>query len=430
MAVRVGQLHVQYVAGVSSESDLRVTKVFAQVAVSTASGATIETVNQTIFAGADDNKVEQSGDQFHSVSNVFFDAASDNEWVYDPVYNVWIGHTLFGPAGDTTAEALYQAVSQSLFTTSHASPDEEVDVTQYLGFTDRHFETTGHSLFRTLTPVQISPAEIANCSNVIFASGTPTVARGYNVSSSLGWSQVIVQTFSLDVDDVLGLGNTLDTAANSWTRSDDPAQSSPGGGLLRQSISINVDNNDCRESEYAPIIGTGPNDEYEEFAIAAPSLTDASGVTLTYPADGTVTDTLILENPDFGNEHVNSFTRVDRPTRGGDRKIFSDPKWASWERMTMTIAGIGCGNTPTLEDIIAFLNTTLGEEIRLTDWEAREWKGIIVAPETEVIEEQGGMTVQIVFEGELTSYEVQYDEFDVIHGQHTDGTDIDVTYEV
>jgi hypothetical protein len=80
--------------------------------------------------------------------------------------------------------------------------------------------------------------------------------------------------------------------------------------------------------------------------------------------------------------------------------------------------------------VINFLNTTLGKEIRLADWEGRTWRGIIIAPETNVIEQQTGISLELVFEGEVTTLEVQYGEFDVIHGQDANGDDIDVTYEL
>lgn len=427
MAIRVGQLNVQYAADTADASDVRVTRLFSQAAI-IANGATIVAVSNTIFADATDNKVEQAGpDFFFPIANTIFDGASDNDATYDPVFNVFVGHQLFGAAGDDNAEALYQAVSQTLFTLSGAFPDESRDVTQYLGFTDRRIYDIGHTLFRYPDPGIVSEAAVATAANIIFSGSLAnTVVESYNADNSLGWTETIVQTFTLEVEDVFGFSEDYDLTSNTYARDDTPA---PSTGFLRQSISINVDNNDCRQEQYAPIIGTGPNDEYEDFAIAPPSLSDASGITLTYPATGTVTDTLILENPNFGNEHTNAFTRIDRPTRGGDRKIYSDPKWAHWERFRMTITGIGCGDTPTLDQIVAFLNTTLGKEINLVDWESREWRGIIVAPETNIIEEQEGLRLELIFEGALTSLEVQYDEFDVIHGQDSNGDDIDVTYE-
>lgn len=91
---------------------------------------------------------------------------------------------------------------------------------------------------------------------------------------------------------------------------------------------------------------------------------------------------------------------MDRVTRGGDRKIFSDLGWGSTQSFELTITNI-CNTTVTIDNIIDFLNTSLGEEIGLLDWENRQWKGIIVAPETEVTPTTTGHTVRIVFEGEL-----------------------------
>ena len=427
MAIRVGQLTVQYVADVPDASDVRVTRLFAQGAI-IAQGSTAVSVTHTIFAAADASKAEQSGpDYYRSIAQTIGLVVDSQN---DPVYNRWVGHQLFGAAGDTTAEALYRAVSHSMLVAASV-PDEYREVLHYLGFTDRRIYDVGHSIFRKADPAVASEAEIASCFNLLFSGSLANVAtRAYNVTNDLGFTIAIGQLFDYDIEDDLGLSSVLDTSSMTFERDDDPAASSSGGGLLRQSISISVDDNACRAEQFAPIIGAGPNDEFEEFLIDGPALVSSGSVVLNYPADGTPTDTLTLEVPDFGNEHTNSFTRIDRPTRGGDRKIYADPKWATWERLTMTITGIGCGGTPTVQNIIDFLNTTLGKEIELTDWESRTWRGFIVAPETEIREEQEGLTLQLTFEGEIATLEVQYDQFDVIHGQHTDGTDIEVTYEL
>lgn len=426
MAIRVGQLNAQYAADTADASDVRVTRLFAQVAI-IANGATVVAASNKIFESADPTTgafVAQAGpDYYRSISQTFGFVIDSED---DPVYNRFVGHQLFGAAGDSTADALYRAVTMTMLGVG-ASPDEERDVTHYLGFTDRQFQDVGHSLFRFEEPVSVSEAAEVSAINTIFSGSLAnTVIEAYNISNDLGFVATAVPEYTLAIDNALNIDSTLDTTSMNFGRDEDPAQSA--GGFLNQSISFTVDNNDCRSEEYAPIIGTGPNDEYDDFSTGVPSLADASGVTLTYPADGPVTYTLTLENPDFGNSHVNSFTRIDRPTRGGDRKLYADPAWATWERLEMTISGIGCGGLPTFDSVIDFLNITLGKQIRLTDWEGREWKGFIVAPETEVSEEQTGYKLTLTFEGELTTLEVTYDAFDIIHNDPGD-PDVDVTYE-
>ena len=106
--------------------------------------------------------------------------------------------------------------------------------------------------------------------------------------------------------------------------------------------------------------------------------------------------------PNFGNDDVLNFTRIDRTTRGNDRKIFSDPKWAKFERLTFSMSGNTAECTAGIDEIIDFLNISLMKEIGLTDWEGRTWAGFIVAPDTEVSETPQGFQLQLVFEGELT----------------------------
>jgi len=427
MAIRVGQVHVQYVAEPASPSDLRVTRVFAQVAVSSAAGATIKSVAHSMFASGPTLAFE---DNFYfDVNMTLFDGASDNEWTYDPVYNVFVSQQLFGTAGDDTAEALYFPVAHTVFagaSSNQASPDAYREITQYLGFTDRHFEDVTQLLFTELEPGVVTIAEVVNVANFFFTdpANDNKVERAYVADMSLGFSSVIVQTFENEINMTLGLGETLDTSSNSYT------QTTTQGGFLKQSIALSITGNNCREEEFAPIIGASDDESFDEMLTSAPALTDGDTLTLTYPFTSP-TSTLILANPNFGNDDTFSFTRIDRRTRGGDRKIFTDPKWAKWERLELTIEGIGCNNdntSTTLQDIIDFLNLTLGKEIGFADWEGRKWKGIIVAPETEIGESQLGKTLQLTFEGELTTREVQYGGLDVIHGQDTDGDDIDVIY--
>ena len=421
MAVRVGQLHVQYVADPSTESDLRVTRVFGQVAVSSAAGATIKAVAHAMFAAGPTLAFEDNF--FVDANMILFGDVADNEWTYDPVFNIFVSQQLFGTAGDNTAEALYFPVAHEIFagaSSNQASPDAYRELTQYLGFTDRHFEDVTQLLFRDADPGIVTIAESVSVLHAMFANIGQSVVRAYNASDSLGWGTVIAQVFDNDIIERMGLSEALDTSATGYGRT------TTQGGFMKQSIAISVTGNACREEEYAPLIGESGDDTYEAIAATGPALTDGNTLTLTYPFTSP-TLTLILENPDFGNTDAFNFTRIDRKTRGGDRKLLTDGKWATWERLEVQITGIDCN--ATLAEIITFLNTSLGKEIGFADWEGRTWKGVIVAPDTNIIEQQTGRALQLVFEGEVTTFDVQHGDLDVIHGQDTDGTDIQVTYE-
>jgi len=415
-AIRLTQQHIQYAADASTNSVVRVTRLFAQVARSSA-GAVVKVVNQTIFATTPQTLVFE--DHFFVNANLtIFGDVADNEWTYDPVYNVFISQALFGAAGDNTAEALYFPVAHTMLS-GVASPDAYREITQYLGFTERFFEDVTQLLFTELEPGVATIAESVSVLHVMFSVG-PQVAQAHNASDSLGWSTAVAQVFDNSILERMGLSETLDSSATGYGRSE------THGGFMKQSIAISVTGNACREEEYSPLIGESGDETFESMAVAGPVLSDGNTLTLTYPFVSP-TLTLILENPDFGNTDTFNFTRLDRKTRGGDRKLLTDAKWAKWERLELSMTGIDCN--ATVDEIITFLNASLGKEIGFADWEGRTWKGIIVAPDTDIIEQQTGRALKLVFEGEVTTLDVQYNDFDVIHGQDTDGTNIQVTYE-
>jgi hypothetical protein len=399
---------------------LRVTRLFSQVAVAP-SGAFVENVTHAIFAAGSTIAIADIFNE--SVNHAIFDDPSDNLWVYDPVYNVFVGHTLFG-AGETV-EPYYWEIAHSLFSTSQASLDEYREVIHYLGFTERTFETINHALFRNAEPVVVSEATIVNAANYLFTNPSQNnkVVHAHNISNSLGWGSIVVQTFDNDIVERLGLSGALDISSNSYGRA------VTQGGFLRQSISLTIGTSDpkCQEETFSPLIGVSDDETFDDMLITQPTLTEGDTLTLTYPYDSP-TLTLVLQNPDFGNTDTFSFTRIDRKTRGGDSKQFSDPKWAKWERLELSVEGIDPCVT-TLQEIADFLNASLGKNIGFADWEGRKWRGVIIAPDTTLGEKQIGLAVKIAFEGELTTLEVQYGTDDVIHGQDTDGIDIDVTYE-
>ena len=165
-----------------------------------------------------------------------------------------------------------------------------------------------------------------------------------------------------------------------------------------QNLPIAIAQHMARQQGPDGVIGNSDDTTYDEVPAAAPTL--GQGVlTLTYPRV-TPTLTLVLKNPEFGNLDVIRFTKVDRRTRGGDRKFFTDSGWGSTQSFELEITNV-CDTTATIDEILEFLNTSLGGEVGLLDWENRQWKGIIVAPETDVIPQVGGHTVRIIFEGEL-----------------------------
>lgn len=122
-----------------------------------------------------------------------------------------------------------------------------------------------------------------------------------------------------------------------------------------------------------------------------PTLGDAI-LSLTY--DG---DTLVLRNPAFGNNEQHSFSRINRTTRGGTLIIFANPIWPNLKTLKFSMSGLADS-----EEILDFLEASLGQVVTLLDHENRTWEGIILNPTT-AITQQGTCDYRfdLEFEGEL-----------------------------
>jgi hypothetical protein len=301
-----------------------------------------------------------------------------------------------GPTGEYGQEAthnyIFEDVSNDLGFIDVIGYNWNLEIRQYLGFTDRYLtDVIGNNLgFRDSVKIAISET----CSNSFNWNdhGPPdyeALTQAYAALNTMGLSDSAVGGFVEDVRNDFNLEDVIDAAATEFER--DFTQS-----FIKQHVAYRITGASCLEKEYAPAIGDSGDTSYPEVPSAAPSL--GSGVlTLTHPRV-TPTTTLVLKNPEFGNQDVLTFTKIDRKTRGGERKIYSDQKWAKSQSFELTVQNV-CD--PDIDEILDFLNTSLGEEIGLLDWENRTWKGIIVAPETEVVPQVSGFRVSIIFEGEL-----------------------------
>ena len=150
--------------------------------------------------------------------------------------------------------------------------------------------------------------------------------------------------------------------------------------------------------QYHPLIGEGASDSPSP-TLAGPM----SGVTvpfqLVYPATGTATDTVTLRAPALGNKDRLSFNRVLRETRGGTLIVFADPMWPKIQTLVLNFVGL---TQSEAQDLLTFMETYLGQEVGMIDWEQRYWTGIITVPDQPVTEDsRGRFSASFEFEGEL-----------------------------
>lgn len=310
---------------------------------------------------------------------------------------------LGGPTGEigqlATSNYVYLDVAQTFLANSFTGLNQQADVLQYLGFTERYITDgitqTMFSRFATDPPSSragvVTEEDASNefdwndhdgdvafeaLQRVYPASNsflTQTLTNAPNVGDL--FQQIFATGQTADVDNSTDFGGT-----ESQT-------------FLQQSVTFNIQGGTCPEKEYSPFVGEGG------VVPTTPPVLGSATLTLTHPRVAP-TLTLTLKNPEFGNADVIRFTKIDRLTRGGDRKFFSDSGWGKTQSFELDVVNV-CETTATIDEILEFLNTSLGEEIGLLDWENRQWKGIIVAPETDVTPQVGGHRVRIIFEGEL-----------------------------
>ena len=313
-----------------------------------------------------------------------------------------------GPFGGPTGEIGQFADSNyKFFSTSNtvfagqfsnlSGYNQRVFVRQFIGLEGpRTFAFVGNNVGFQNTVAEATLLSLGNSFNFNTHDGEDATAvrRIFGASNAfafnenllnIGDTQLVFQFFDLD--------EAIDTGATEFTGDivDRP---------IRQTVSFRItEGPECPEKEYSPFTGVKPDPSAPEVPNTPPTLGSAD-LTLTYPFTSPTT-TLTLRKPEFGNDDVLIFSRIDRRTTGGDRKIFSDPAWGSRENLRFNIENLSECKV-TVDEVIQFLNDSLGAEIGLLDWEGRQWKGYIDTPNTDVFKRSRTVyAFELSFVGEL-----------------------------
>ena len=160
-------------------------------------------------------------------------------------------------------------------------------------------------------------------------------------------------------------------------------------GLIHEFAIPNV------ECTYSPFVGDVTSGITPP-PTTAPVLGSAT-LTLTHPFV-TPTTTLVLRNPELNNSERFQFARINRTTRGGDLKIFSDSTWPKQESLKVQIESL---TTAQKDSLVTFFEDFIGLEIGLLDDEDRQWKGLITQPDADITDVNGdGCTYAVIFEFE------------------------------
>ncbi|MHA2023346.1 MAG: hypothetical protein ACTSWQ_06765 [Candidatus Thorarchaeota archaeon] len=157
----------------------------------------------------------------------------------------------------------------------------------------------------------------------------------------------------------------------------------------------------CDDKAYTPFIGESdvtdsptPPDSDVPFVQGLP---EGERFLLLYPALGESIDIVELRAPNLDNRERQSFTRVNRETRGGKLSIFADPTWPKINTLVLSFSGL---TKAEVEETQQFMVDHIGQEIGIIDWEGRQWVGIITTPNERAVQDgKHGFTITFEFEG-------------------------------
>jgi hypothetical protein len=159
----------------------------------------------------------------------------------------------------------------------------------------------------------------------------------------------------------------------------------------------------CGRKQYTPFIGentitNSPSPPSSDLPIVQNDPT-TTRFRLSYPALASPTATVELRAPELDNIDRVAFNRISRETRGGQLTVFADPTWPQVQTVIVTFVGLLKAEVDDLHD---FFVSYVGEEIGMSDWEGREWIGVVTTPnEAAVHDGKGNWTITFEFEGVL-----------------------------
>lgn len=225
------------------------------------------------------------------------------------------------------------------------------------------------------------------------SSGGGTLRAGcFNVLTGWSWewnpfTQVydtrwVTMTSTAEVEHVVGLAQIPRTASS---------QLNLGHSVSYQAVfnrqpesDINIKQTlgysyiqDTTFCDYAPSVGsTNPGDPTPPSMVPPtiePELYD--GVQLSYPSVAP-TEVIYLRGPELGNVDQFNTQRVNTESRGGTLIIFHVEGWPKVKRMLFSFTGL---TEQEGQEVLDFVEVSVGKEVKLRDWEGREWLGVITS---------------------------------------------------
>jgi hypothetical protein len=129
-----------------------------------------------------------------------------------------------------------------------------------------------------------------------------------------------------------------------------------------------------------------------------PILVAQDHIALTYPFVDP-SETLTLKNPELNDVDRLDFVRINRKSRGGDLILHRESFWPETEILSYRFSFLA---EKKRYEILSFMNSSLGKEIGLLDFEGRQWRGFLMSIQNDIEDsDRGGFDFALEFEGEL-----------------------------
>lgn len=219
---------------------------------------------------------------------------------------------------------------------------------------------------------------------------THSTFRRQTVSHAITFVQTVTCGIGqTDAHHVITFAQNVDTGESVWRRN------IVDQNVVQQSFTYFTDSL-CATKSYNRFDGAGSGAGIPEQRLQTRSTFTLE--TLTGPKT-----ILVLRNPETDNRDRLAFNRINRETRGGEINIYSDPNWPKVNTLLFTVVALKRTKIDALQQ---FLQDTLGQEIKLSDWTGTVWHGVITTP-GEVATEDGSDAWTLAFEFEGVAYDGQ-----------------------
>lgn len=175
---------------------------------------------------------------------------------------------------------------------------------------------------------------------------------------------------------------------------------------LRNQVPVSPNNADSCDitQQYSPLSGGGTS----LVRPVPPALRRHTDVFFHFPSTQQCnpTESLTLRTPNFGDRDRNQSNRINRESRGGSLTVFRDPKWPSQRTLVMDFSAI---KDSEVDDLLLFLENTLGQKIGFRDWQGRQWAGIIVTPDaalTRTGRDRNDIALELEVDAQVFDYQI------------------------